>query len=47
MSWPGYIANDDECEDEVVDAEQFAERTQYSGFDQPEAGHYFVERGRS
>lgn len=54
MSWQGY-AHDEAAwsqgqgggDEEVVDAEVFAERTQYSGFDRPEAGLYFVEGGRS
>jgi hypothetical protein len=52
MSWQGYAHDNVDCghgngDVLVVDAEEFAERTQYSGFDRPEAGLYFVEGGRA
>ncbi|RSH87194.1 hypothetical protein EHS25_003103 [Saitozyma podzolica] len=52
MSWQGYAHDNVDCghgngDELVVDAEEFAERTQYSGFDRPEAGLYFVEGGRT
>jgi hypothetical protein len=54
MSWQRHAHDEAEAnwgrgdgDEEVVDAEVFAERTQYSGFDRPEAGQYFIEGGRS